>query len=243
MEHLPAYIPFLFGATTLLTVGLFFKASRSSKSTLALITGWMLLQAGIGLSGFYTYTTGLPPRLLLLVLPPLLTILLLFVTPAGRRFVDRLNFKILTLLHVVRIPVEIVLFWLFLHKAIPQLMTFEGRNLDILAGLTAPLVYYFAFVQKTLGRKGQLLWNFACIGLLMNIVGTAALAAPTPFQKLAFEQPNVGVLYFPFVWLPGVIVPLVLLSHLASIRQLLRKKPAPAGNCIERVLPSSIPAH
>jgi hypothetical protein len=243
MEHLPAYIPFLFGATTLLTVGLFFKASRSSKLSLAVITGWMLLQAGIGLSGFYTYTTGLPPRLLLLVLPPLLTILLLFVTPAGRRFVDRLNFKILTLLHVVRIPVEIVLFWLFLHKAIPQLMTFEGRNLDILAGLTAPLVYYFAFVQKTLGRKGQLLWNFACIGLLMNIVGTAALAAPTPFQKLAFEQPNVGVLYFPFVWLPGVIVPLVLLSHLASIRQLLRKKPAPAGNGIERVLPSSIPAH
>jgi hypothetical protein len=122
-------------------------------------------------------------------------------------------------------------------------MTFEGRNLDILSGLTAPLVYYFAFVQKTLGRKGQLLWNVACIALLMNIVGTAALAAPTPFQKLAFEQPNVGVLYFPFVWLPGVVVPLVLLSHLASVRQLLRKKPMLAGNGIERVLPSSIPIH
>jgi hypothetical protein len=243
MEHLPAYIPFLFGTTTLLAVGLFYKASRSSKSTLALITGWMLLQTGIGLTGFYTHTSGLPPRLLLLVLPPLLTILLLFVTPAGRRFIDGLNLRILTLLHVVRIPVEIVLLWLFLHKAVPQLMTFEGRNLDILSGLTAPLVYYFAFVQKTLGRKGQLLWNVACIALLMNIVGTAALAAPTPFQKLAFEQPNVGVLYFPFVWLPGVVVPLVLLSHLASVRQLLRKKPMLAGNGIERVLPSSIPIH
>jgi hypothetical protein len=37
----------------------------------------------------------------------------------------------------------------------------------------------------------------------------------------AFDQPNIAVLYFPFNWLPSCIVPLVLLSHLAAIRQLL----------------------
>jgi hypothetical protein len=41
-----------------------------------------------------------------------------------------------------------------------------------------------------------------------------------PFQQFAFDQPNIAVLYFPFIWLPSCVVPLVLLSHLAAIRQL-----------------------
>jgi hypothetical protein len=64
-------------------------------------------------------------------------------------------------------------------------------------------------------------WNFICLGLLLNIVINAILAAPFPFQQFAFDQPNRGVLYFPFIWLPGFIVPAVLLSHLVNIRQLL----------------------
>ncbi|HVF96549.1 MAG TPA: hypothetical protein VM871_04480, partial [Flavisolibacter sp.] len=38
----------------------------------------------------------------------------------------------------------------------------------------------------------------------------------------AFDQPNIAVLYFPFIWLPSFIVPVVLLSHLVCIRQLLK---------------------
>jgi hypothetical protein len=127
----------------------------------------------------------------------------------------------MTLLHIVRIPVEIVLFWLFLYKVVPELMTFSDRNLDILSGLTAPLVYYFGFSKRRLNPKLMLSWNIICLGLLINIVVHAIFAAPFPFQQLAFDQPNIAVLYFPFVWLPCCIVPLVFFSHLASIRQLI----------------------
>tara|TARA_R110002096_G_scaffold209585_1_gene396758 strand:- start:1620 stop:1829 length:210 start_codon:yes stop_codon:yes gene_type:complete len=54
----------------------------------------------------------------------------------------------------------------------------------------------------------------------------AALSAQTPFQQLAFDQPNIGVTYFPFVWIPAVIVPIILFSHLVSIRQLILRKKA-----------------
>jgi hypothetical protein len=101
-------------------------------------------------------------------------------------------------------------------------MTFEGMNFDILSGLTAPFVYYFGFIKKQLHTKFLIVWNILCLGLLINIVSIAILAAPTPFQKLALDQPNTAVLYFPFIWLPAIIVPLVLLSHLASLRQLLK---------------------
>ncbi len=101
-------------------------------------------------------------------------------------------------------------------------MTFEGRNFDILSGLTAPFIFYFVFIKKTFGRRILLIWNFICLGLLINIVINAILSAPFQFQKFAFDQPNIAILYFPFVWLPGFIVPLILFSHLAAIRQLLK---------------------
>ena len=66
-----------------------------------------------------------------------------------------------------------------------------------------------------------LIWNFICFGLLINIVVNAILSAPFPFQKFAFDHPNIAILYFPFVWLPCCIVPIVLLSHLAAIRQII----------------------
>jgi hypothetical protein len=59
---------------------------------------------------------------------------------------------------------------------------------------------------------------------LLNIVINAVLSIPSPFQQFAFEQPNVAVLYFPFVWLPCCIVPIVLFAHLAAIKQLWNKK-------------------
>jgi hypothetical protein len=224
MENLPFYVPLIFTLTTLLTVWIFYKASKNSPLTLVILIAWMVVQTPVAYSGFYTVTNTIPPRLILLVLPPLLFILGLFLTRIGRQYLDTLDPKILTILHIVRIPVEIVLFWLFIHEAIPQLMTFEGRNLDILSGITAPVVYYFGFVKKKMNNTSIILWNLICLGLLFNIVITAILSAPTPFQKLAFDQPNVGVLYFPFIWLPCLIVPLVLLSHLTVIRHLMKIK-------------------
>lgn len=226
MHDLRLYIPIVFGLTTLLTVFIFFKASNNSFATLFILLGWLLLQAFVTLSGFYTSTKGIPPRFILLGLPALITIILLFILPKGRQYIDSLDPATLTLLHTIRVAVELVLFWLFINKTIPQLMTFEGRNFDIISGLTAPLIYYFGFVKKRLSKTVILIWNVICVGLLANIVINAILSAPFSFQQFGFGQPNIAVLYFPFTWLPCCVVPLVLLAHLATIRQLLKKKNA-----------------
>ena len=221
IAHLPMYVNIVFILTTLLTVFLFYKAGSRSKISLGILVLWLLLQAVLSYVGFYTVTNTTPPRFILLALPAVLLIIFLFITAKGRVYLNNLDAKTITLLHVVRIPVELCLYWLFLHKSIPQLMTFEGRNFDILAGLTAPVIFYFGYVKNKLGKTVLLLWNFICLGLLLNIVINAVLSAPSNFQQFAFEQPNTAILYFPFVWLPCCIVPLVLLAHLVCIRKLL----------------------
>jgi len=223
MAQLPTYISLVFIATTLLTVWLFFRAANYSKTPLIVLILWMFLQSIVALLGFYLDTTAIPPRFLFLIAPVIVFIIVLFNTPKGKAFIDSISIEKLTMLHIVRIPVEIVLFWLFLQKTIPQLMTFEGRNFDILAGITAPIIYFFVFVKHSISKKILLFWNFACLALLLNIVINALLSAPLPFQQFAFEQPNIAVLYFPFNLLPSVVVPLVLFAHLVVIRQLLNK--------------------
>jgi hypothetical protein len=221
MQNLPVYIGLAFGLTTCLVIYLFYLASRSKISMLVLLI-WLLLQGIISLSGFYAVTHTLPPRFLLALLPPLLVIAVLFLTARGKHFTDSLDPGRLVLLQVFRIPVEILLFCLSVYGVVPRIMTFEGHNFDLFSGLTAPAVYYFGFIRRTLPGWVLLVWNFICLALLLNVVVIAVLSIPLPFQQLSFDQPNIAVLYFPFVWLPSCMVPLALFSHLATIRHLLR---------------------
>ncbi|MDN3580805.1 hypothetical protein [Mucilaginibacter flavus] len=224
MEHLPIYIKIVFILTALLSLWLLYKATNQSKAIIITVLAWLGLQTALSLTGFYTVSRGVPPRFALLLVPPLMLLFIGLITPAGRKLLDGFDIKWLTLIHIVRVPIEITLYWLFLHKTIPGIMTFEGHNFDILAGLTAPLVYYLGYVKNALHKNVILAWNIICLLLLINIVVTAVLSAPFHFQKLAFNQPNIALFYFPFTWLPAVVVPAALMAHLVSIRQLLIQK-------------------
>lgn len=136
------------------------------------------------------------------------------------------NLKTLTYLHTARLPVELVLYWLFLAGYVPELMTFEGGSLDILIGIGSPLVGFFAFSRKQMNRKLLWVWNVSSIILLTNIVVRAALSVPTVMQQVAFDQPNTGILYFPFILLPGVIVLIVLISNMAGFIILKKQETA-----------------
>lgn len=234
-EDLPLYISIIFGLNTGLMLWLFFWTIKKSNSqpvrqnSIKILIGlivWLIIQTVLPLQNVYrTPVDFFPPTILLLgILPALFTIAGLFSTKKGRQFIDSLSLINLTYLNIVRVPVELVLFWLFLHKAIPELMTFQGRNFDILAGISAPVMAYFGLTKGKISRKVILLWNFICLALLVNIVIHAFLSAPSPVQKFAFDQPNTAILHFPFSWLPTFIVPVILLGHLTSIRKLLKDR-------------------
>ncbi|MFH6995077.1 hypothetical protein [Flavobacterium sp. FlaQc-48] len=226
MNTLPLYISLVFGITLLASIFLFYKAAHSSKIVLTILISWIIIQSIVSITGFYASENTLPPRFAFLLMPPLLLILLLFISKKGKLFIDGLDLKWLTLLHIIRIPVELVLLWLFMNKGIPELMTFEGRNFDIISGISAPIVYYFAFLKEQKNIRLLLAWNFICLALVINIAINAVLSLPTKFQQFAFDQPNLALLHFPFTLLPSVLVPIVVFSHLASVRQLLCNKKA-----------------
>jgi hypothetical protein len=225
LTDIPASIVIIFLLTVALTFLLFINATKNKTITSIILIIWLLITGILSYKQVFENTSAIPPRLMLVMAPAILFIILLLITKKGRGFTDSLDLKKLTLLHIVRIPVEIILYLLASHKLIPELMTFVGRNFDIFSGITAPILYLVCFTNSQLRNRSILLiWNFVCLALLLNIIINAFLSAPFPFQQFAFEQPNIAVLYFPFTWLPCFIVIIVLYSQLAAIRQLLKLK-------------------
>jgi hypothetical protein len=227
MGYVPLYISVVFILTVAATAALLFypfgnlgHSSFVARWLLILLPVWLLIQALLALRGFYEDVSTVPPRLFLTgVLPALLFVLIaVFIFPAF--FVAPFSLRNLTLIHLVRIPVELVLFGLATAGTIPKLMTFEGANFDILSGLIAIGVVFTAFRSGRENRSLLITFNVIGLVLLANIVIIAILALPSPIQQLAVERPNRAVLYFPFIWLPSFVVPAVLFSHLAAFRKL-----------------------
>ena len=81
-------------------------------------------------------------------------------------------------------------------------MTFTGRNVDILVGLTAPIVAYFCFVRRTWPARVAWWWNWAGVLVLLNVVVHAQLSAPTRFRVFATEPATTFIGDLPYIWLP-----------------------------------------
>ncbi len=207
----------IFISITLLCFVLFYLGTSRDKRVLYFFAFWII---GIGIlsyTGFFQYTEGLPPRMIWMIIPSLFYIIYFY------RKIDISQIKLAFLLsiHILRLPVELVLYQLFLQGKVPIIMTYRGWNLDILVGISAILLLLYLMVAKV--RLNPLLfkvWNIIGLVFLSIIVITAILSAPSPFQQFAFEQPNVGILAFPYTLLPAVVVPIVLLSHLLSLASL-----------------------
>jgi hypothetical protein len=231
IEQVPAYVSITFLITSFVTVAIFVTAvlragtnSIAAKVLLFILPAWMIFQAVLASGGFFLNTDAVPPRLFLFGPLPVLLFIIIYFVFARESVIEKLPLAHLTLIHTIRIPVELVLAWLFAAGMVPEIMTYHGSNFDILSGITAPIVYFVAFRGGRVNTKLLAAWNVFALVLLINIVVTAVLCVPSPIQKLAFDQPNIALFYFPYIWLPTVIVPIVLFCHLASLWKIFRAK-------------------
>src|SRR5438045_1611498 len=116
MQNVPFYISALLILCTAFSVAMFFKAADRNVTVLCILGAWLAVHGALAFSGFYKNTSGMPPRFGLTIVPALVAILILFVSSKGRKFLDAFDLGTLTLLHLVRVPVELVLFLLFMHN-------------------------------------------------------------------------------------------------------------------------------
>jgi hypothetical protein len=186
------------------------------------ITAWVALLGFLSLNGVFADFRSLPPRVLPALLVPLLAGLVLLRSPGARELLAHTPPQWPIYLQSFRILMELILWLLYLQHRAPAIMTFEGRNVDILVGLTAIPVGYLCFVRRIWSPRLALWWNLAGILILANVVVHAQLSTPSLFRVFLTDPPVTFIAYWPYILLPGFLVPLAWLGHAASIVQLRR---------------------
>lgn len=194
------------------------KKKKIFNGTLIGLIAWAIVTGVLSLSGILSDFSSFPPKIGIVLIIPLATIIWLIRTTEVKEILMHTPPESIIWLQSFRIVVEVLIWRLFVDNLAPIQMTFEGLNFDILSGLTAVAVGYLV-ANKKISSKLVILWNFACLALLVNIVTVAILSMPTPFRVFMNEPANTIVTKFPIVWLPAFLVPLAYGLHFLSLRQ------------------------
>ena len=182
---------------------------------------WPALILAVSASGFFEDFSSFPPRFVIVLVVPMITIISTVLSKPAKELLLFIPARNIVRLQVFRIFVELLIWAAFAQNALPEQMTFEGRNFDILSGIGGIVAANF-FANN---RTALYIYNFIALGLLINIVATAILSLPTPFRVFMNDPSSSLVAHFPYILLPGMLVPLAYGLSFLSLRQLgLSKK-------------------
>lgn len=194
---------------------------RARLLTLGLLAVWLAYAGTLGLTGVAGRYDQVPPGLVLLAGPVVVSLLTLTLTGPGATLARHVPLRLLIGFQVFRVGVELSLHHLSSRGLAPRIMTLEGGNIEILVALTAPLAAWLA--TGPTGRRVAWAWNLVGLASLGNVIVRAVLSAPGPLQLIHAEMPDIAILLYPFTFIPGFMAPLALALHILAFRALARR--------------------
>ncbi len=210
----PLYLAILF---LLIVAALQAELTRRSPRLGGAFFAWLAVTGVLAFTGKLSNFQQLPPRLPLLFALMFILIFIGTYFPAARKLTESPGLAWLIGFQVFRVAVEIFLY--LGHRAgfVPVQMTLEGRNWDVLTGLTAlPMAWLVA--KKKAPVWLVYTWNTMGLALLLNVVVISVLSMPTPLRRFHNEPANTFLTHFPYVWLPLYLVQVAWMSHLLIFR-------------------------
>ena len=189
--------------------------------------GWLAYVGAMSYLGIVRNPALRPPGAVYILLPVAVLAVYLARSAAGLRIAIALPAALLVGMQAFRVGVELLLHRLYVDGLVPRLMSYEGGNIDIVIGLSAPFAAWLA-TRGEAGRRWALVWNVVGLAALANIAVRAVGTAPGPLNLIHAEVPNLAIGLFPFTYLAGFFAPLALIGHVLAIRSLRAAgKPGP----------------
>jgi hypothetical protein len=193
---------------------------KAALGVLAALCLWFIYAGLLGCFGVLRNTTMRPPGIAFVVVP-VFVFLIVFIVRASASPRLALAFPLWILLgtQCFRIGVELFLHQLWIEGVVPRMLTFEGANVDIYIGASAPLIAWLS-LRSRWGLRIALVWNLLGLVALANVVTRSVLTAPGPFNLIHAEVPNLMMGTFPFLFIPAFFVPLAVAVHVLAIRNI-----------------------
>ena len=194
--------------------------ASAARITLAGLFGWLVYVGTLSALGVVSNPALKPPGVFYIVVPVIAFVVIFAVrSPRGGTVARALPIGLLMGAQVFRVGVELGLHQLWQEGLVPRLMTYEGGNVDIFIGLSAPAAAWFAR-NGQVGRRAAIAWNVLGLLALANIITRSALTAPGALNFIHSEVPNLAIGTFPYTFVAGFFAPLAVMLHVLSLRRL-----------------------
>jgi hypothetical protein len=200
------------------------KQNKTFFGTTFLLVTWIGLLTILASTGFFADFSKWPPRPVLAMLIPLPIIFLIAFSKTGTQLLQTVPSSWLVFMQSFRVIVELLLLFAFMAGKLPVQMTFEGRNFDVVTGVLALPIGYLLAKKKSYASRLAVAFNIIGVLLLLNILVIAVFSMPTSIRYFMNEPSSILVSQFPFILLPGILVPIAYTMHIFSLRQLLAKQ-------------------
>lgn len=211
----------LFVALFVAVVALLWRPQRPAP--LVALAGWLVYTGLLSGSGWLARVDVRPPAFLLVAPGIVAWVLIAARTKAAKEIAGQAPLAAWIAVQVFRFPLELLLHALWKARLLPQMMTYEGANFDIVMGLSAPIVGYLALRGK-ISRKVMVLWNVIGIALVVHVAARGVLTTPA-IAALASDVPNHAIGMFPYTFIATFFVPAALVFHTLALRKLAAPAP------------------
>lgn len=202
-------------------------AARATTIAAAATAAWVGGTGLLAAAGLLRFD-GRPPTMPVLFVAILALGVGLGASPVGGRLAAGLPLALLVGSQAFRIAVELLIHRAAAEGIAPPQMSWEGRNLDVVTGVTALLLGLW-LARRPAPAWLVHGWNLLGLALLANVVAVGWLSAPTPLRRFWNEPANVWITRAPWVWLPTVMVLAALLGHVLVFRRMRIREMASNG--------------
>jgi hypothetical protein len=186
-----------------------------------LVTLWMAASAWAAWSGQLARFDRRPPPMAVLIVSIFAAGFAIGLSRLGGQLARTVPLVVLVALQAFRLPLE-----LLMHRAatrgimLPEL-SYGGYNFDIVTGAGAAVLAVLMAAGVQVPRVVVWIWNVW--GLWCLAVIAVVAVAGSPMVRAFGDDPrhvNTWVLFFPYVWLPAVLVTLAVAGHVVVTRAL-----------------------
>jgi hypothetical protein len=192
---------------------------------IGVVAGWMALTAGVAASGLLTRFDIVPPPMAVMIAAVLALSMAIGLSHVGAGLAREVPLHVLVGVQAFRLPLELVM-----HRAaglgiMPVELSYSGYNFDIVTGALAMLVFVALRLKRELPRI--IIWVFNLWGLWCLAAIVVIAITTSPMVRAFGADPrhvNTWVLYFPYVWLPTVLVIIAMAGHVVLTRALLARR-------------------
>ncbi len=187
----------------------------------AVLAGWFVIVAILAATRALQdgHGIGTPGLGLAVALPIVLMWLGVMRVPSLRKGLDDAPLPALVGVHVVRILGVSFLILQANHRLPTPFAPVAGWG-DIVAGVAAVPVAWLVYKQVKGWRAVLAAWNLFGLADLVTAVSLGVLSSPGPLRRI-FTEPGAGLMStLPWLLIPGFIVPLLGMTHLAIFYRL-----------------------